>query len=87
MGVLRSPSIRIDAPMLEFLLAGDVDRGVRVFLLVEGEIVRQASPRGVAEIIRWDVTAWQQHDATLVVEDRSANASLRIDEVSLRAVR
>ena len=86
-GVLRSPSIRIDAPMLEFLLAGDADRGVRVFLLVEGEIVREASPRGVAEIIRWDVTAWQQHDATLVVEDRSANASLRIDEVSLRAVR
>jgi hypothetical protein len=86
-GVLRSPTIRIDAPMITFLLAGDNDRGLRVFLLVDGEIVRESSPRGAAEIIRWDVAKWQQHDATLVVEDRSERSALRIDEVSIRAVR
>ncbi len=86
-GVLRSPIIRIDAPVIEFLLAGADDRDLRVFLLVDGEIVRDASPRGVAEIIRWDVAKWQQHDAIVVVEDRSTKAALRIDELLFRTVR
>jgi len=86
-GVLRSPGLVIDAPALEFLLAGDADPNLRVLLLVDGEVVRQATPRGVAEIVRWDVSSFQQREATLVVEDRSARGSLRVDEVLLRTSR
>jgi hypothetical protein len=81
MGALTSAPFTLTERRLRFILAGPGDPGVRVVLLVGGEIVRSASPRGPAAAVEWEVSDLVGKTLSLVVEDRSTSAGLAVDEI------
>jgi hypothetical protein len=85
-GTWLSPVFQINRNYLNFYLAGQLNPGVRVFLEVDGKIVREAFGNNFYDLILrgWDVKEFQNKNARLGLEDRSDYRSLiRLDHVFL----
>jgi hypothetical protein len=80
-GTLRSPPFPLRRPRLRFTLTGSRDPGLRVLLIDGVGMSHAASPGGGLETVEWDVSALVGRNATLVIEDRSAQGGLAVDEV------
>jgi hypothetical protein len=80
-GALRSTPFTVDKPHLRFTLAGPVDAGLHVSLLVDDTPLRDASPSGAATTVDWNVSDLVGQSATLRIEDRSSTAGIEVDEI------
>jgi hypothetical protein len=85
-GTLRSPGFKINRNYLNFYLAGQLNPGVRVFLEVDGVIVKEAFGNNFYDLILrgWDVREFRNKTARFGLEDRSNLRSLiRLDHIFL----
>jgi hypothetical protein len=85
-GTWLSPEFKITRNYLNFYLAGQLNPGVRVYLVVDGKIVREAFGNNFYDLILrgWDVEEFKNNTARLGLEDRSNYRSLiRLDHVFL----
>ena len=67
--------------MFRFLLGGPPDPALKASLLVGGEVVRTANPRGPVAAVEWDVSKLIGKEAVFLLEDRSLTGGLAADEL------
>ncbi len=85
-GTLQSPAFTLSKAYLNFYLAGELNPHVRVYLLVDGRVVREAFGNNFYDLqLRgWDVSEWKGRKARFCLQDSSALRSLiRVDHVFL----
>lgn len=85
-GMLISPVFKITRDYLNFLLAGELHPTVRVFLQIDGKVVKEAFGNNFYDLIPrgWDVKNYYNKEARFVVDVRSDTRSmLRVDHVFL----
>lgn len=85
-GSLTSPEFVINRDYLNFYLGGELHPRVRVFLMVDGQVVREAFGNNFYDLILrgWDVRGLIGKKARFVIEDNSPMRSLiRLDHVFL----
>jgi hypothetical protein len=80
-GTLRSAPLTVGRPHLRFTLAGPADPGLRVLLVAGAETARTANPSGAVAAVEWDVRDLIGRQVVILIEDRSATASLAVDEI------
>jgi hypothetical protein len=80
-GALRSAPFTVDRSHLRFVLSGPADPGLRVALLDDGKLVREASPSGATATVEWDTSDLVSRSVMLVAEDKSPTGGLAFDEV------
>jgi len=76
-GTLTSPAFTLEQPRLGFLVGGGRQPGkLAVRLLVDGEVVREATGPGQDRLvpIRWDVSPWAGRPARVQLVDRATGA-------------
>lgn len=85
-GSLVSPTFEINRPYLNFYLGGELYPNVRVYLLIDDKIVREAFGNNFydLQLSGWGVSEFLNRQARFVLEDRSDMRSLiRLDHVFL----
>jgi hypothetical protein len=85
-GRIISPEFKITRHFLNFYIGGEVHPKVRVYLVVNGEEVREAFGNNFYDLILrgWDVKAFKNQSARIVIEDMSDMRSLiRVDHIFL----
>lgn len=84
-GTLTSPKFRITGPKMSFLLGGGCDPGrIRVELLINGEVAREASVDNCLDHMRrreWDVSAFKNKIAQIRLVDGSRKGHINFDDL------